>query len=124
MKVDQYENDFAYQCVALRLPNFVRQFRVKNTRKKDGHYRFDFCFPDYWLIVEIDGGIWMEGGGAHSHPIDIVRNMQKQNDALLYGYSCLRFTPAEVTDRFAIGYTQRVLYARGWRVHDAQVAVS
>jgi very-short-patch-repair endonuclease len=114
-KNDQYERSFAYQLLAHRLPTHVEQFRFGNSTDIRKSYRADFCFPDYWLIVEIDGGIWMPGGGAHSHPIDIERNMRKQNDALLWGYSMLRFTPKEVQNHHAIGFTQKVLFAKGWR---------
>lgn len=117
------ENTFAFQCKAHQLPPVDMQFKLlkfEQTPRKDGKaipkvWRFDFVWPEYKLIVEIDGGVWMAGGGAHSHPVDITRNMTKQNDAALEGFCILRFTPAEVKSGHAIAFTQRVLYARGWR---------
>jgi len=113
-----FEETFAFQCRAYKLPPFVMQFSIQNSDHPDNkrrRYRFDFCFPDYWLIAEIDGGVWRAGGGAHSHPIDIERNMRKGNDAILHGYSVLHFLTDEVRNGKAISYTQKVLFSRGWR---------
>ena len=74
---------------------------------------FDRIFPDFKLIIEIDGGIWI--AGAHGHPVDITRNMTKQNDAALLGFQLLRFTPREAKNGHAITFTQRVLHTKGWK---------
>lgn len=119
------ENAFAQQCEQYRLPTFVRQFALLKslqTPRKDLKpipkvWRYDFMFPAYKLIVEVDGGIWMPKGGAHSHPIDIERNILKRNDAVLAGYDVISFTTNHVlrTQRHAIAFTQRVLAAKGWK---------
>lgn len=117
------EDRFHFDCVRFKLPTCTRQWKLLKsvqTPRKDLKpipkvWRFDGCFDEWKVIVEIDGGIWMPGGGAHSHPIDITRNMTKQNDAALAGYVVLRFTPREVFNEHAIAFTQHVLYARGWR---------
>lgn len=116
------ENDFEFACRSFCLPMFARQWEMPKfvqEPRNDGRldprvWRFDFCFINFKLIVEIQGGVWRPGGGAHSHPIDITRNMTKQNDAVLAGYQVLQFTPDDVARGEAIAFTQRVLYARGW----------
>ena len=115
------EMAFAFQCLAMSLPPVIALGKLErpgvlteNTRKQ-AYWVFDFLFRDFKIIVEIDGGIWMRGGGAHSHPVDITRNMAKGNDAVLQGYSVLRFTPDEVKSGHAIAFTQRLLAAKGWR---------
>jgi very-short-patch-repair endonuclease len=114
----KFEDEFSFQCRAYKLPPHVRQFPfansldIANPRRR---YRADVCFPDYWLMVEIDGAIWQKGGGGHSHPTGIIRGMKKLNDAALWGYSMIRFTTDEVTSGHAIGFTQKVLFAKGWR---------
>ena len=98
---DYAEKAFEFQCRALRLPEFQTQAKFvtsadpTNNRKR---WRLDFLFIEQLVGVEIDGGIWMQGGGAHSHPIDITRNMTKQNDLALIGIHVLRFTPRECTN--------------------------
>lgn len=119
------ENSFDLHCRSYRLPPFTRQFELLKsvqTPRKDLKpipkvWRFDFCFPDFKLIVEIDGGIWIPGGGAHSHPIDIERNLLKRNDAALAGLTVIAFTPKQVMggEQHAIAFTQHVLAARGWK---------
>lgn len=123
---DRGELDFAAQCRAYRLPPVIgkpaQQFKLlksQQTPRKDGRnipkaWHFDFAWPDYRVIVEIDGGVWMPGGGAHSHPVDVTRNMAKRNDAALAGFLVLAFTPQQVKNGEAIADTQRLLAARGW----------
>ena len=122
------EREFAWQCMARQLPvpvsKFVRdgkQYRLLRTKqvpRKDGknipsRWYFDFVWPEYQLITEIDGGIWI--GGAHAHPLDLTRNMEKRNDAALAGFVILSFTPRQVKQGEAIDMTIRVLSARGWK---------
>lgn len=120
-----FEQMFADDCKRFLLPRFVRKFPLVKTDQVSGrtgkgsnkilHWEFDFCFPDYKLFVEIDGGIWSMG--AHGHPIDIVRNMHKRNDAAHAGYLLLSFATDWVKhgDRPALNFLMRVLAARGWR---------
>lgn len=116
---------FALQCRMHRLPAPEQQWRLlKSVQKPRGDgkaipnaWRFDFCWPQFKLIVEIDGGIWKPGGGAHSHPVDLKRNMEKRNDAALHGFVVLAFAPEQITakTRLAISFTMRTLAARGWQ---------
>lgn len=106
----------------MKLPVVLEKWKMPNAAgtltpktRKVAMWEFDFAFLAHKLLIEIDGGIWRPGGGAHSHPIDITRNMTKQNDAALAGFITLRFTPAEVKSGHAIAFTQRVLATRGWR---------
>jgi very-short-patch-repair endonuclease len=82
--------------------------------RKAAFWYFDFAFVSFKVLVEIDGGIFRPGGGAHSHPVDITRNMSKQNDAALAGFVTLRFTPQEVKSGHAIAFTQKMLCLKGW----------
>lgn len=113
---DEADREFLFQCRALKLPPAAVQWRFSqsahpNTASRK--WRCDVVFLDFKVMVEIDGGIWIKG--AHSHPLDILRNMRKQNDAMLLGYHVLRFTPEEVTDGSAIKFTQQVLTTKGWK---------
>lgn len=118
---DSAEREFAFQCLAMKLPHVIAQFQLDRPgvltpkTRKQARWAFDFGFPDQKVLVEVQGGVWMKGGGAHSHPVDITRNMTKQNDAVQLGYAVLQFTPAEIKNGHAIAFTQRVLHTRGWR---------
>jgi very-short-patch-repair endonuclease len=115
------EDIFDFDLRRFRVPSYVRQWQLEKSdqserkRAKPLAWQFDFYFPEYRLIVEIDGGIWTQG--AHGHPVDIQRNMRKRNDATLAGHALLAFTTQEVEKRTkpAIEFTMRVLHAKGWQ---------
>jgi very-short-patch-repair endonuclease len=127
---DSAERELEFQCRSHRLPapiwkgstegQFKLPKRVQKARSdgKQKHvpdrWRFDFVWPAYGLIVEVDGGIFRPGGGAHSHPVDIRRNMAKRNDAAFAGFAVLAYTPEEVRGKVAIADVIRWLAARGW----------
>ena len=96
------EDLFGFQCKACRLPDVARQFWIEQSAYPDNlrrGWRFDYAFPEFNVIVEIDGGIWLPGGGAHSKPSDIVRNMRKRNDAALAGFFVLAFQTSDVRSK-------------------------
>jgi hypothetical protein len=58
-------------------------------------WQFDYADVPHLIAIEIEGGIWRQGGGAHSHPTAILRDMEKYNAATLLGWRVLRYTPAD-----------------------------
>ena len=124
---DSGERNYAMHCRVHGLPEPIsryagaeKQFSLQRSDQseptKSGKprvWRFDFAWPDYGLIVEIDGGVWIRG--AHSHPVDILRNMAKRNDATLAGFQLLAFTPQQVLQGHAIAFTVRTLARLGWQ---------
>jgi len=59
-------------------------------------WRFDFAWPNALVALEIEGGLFMEGGGAHSHPTNIMRDVQKYNVATFMGWAVIRMADREV----------------------------
>ena len=105
----RWEDSFKFQCMALKLPKALPQFRFHPKRQ----WKCDFGWPDYKLLVEIDGGIWIKGGkGAHSRPANIERDMEKSNYAQLLGYVFLRFRPVDVTSGLAVDIVQKYMDKR------------
>lgn len=96
---------FAMQCEADKL-HVEREYRFDAVRK----FRFDFAIPEHKLGIEIDGGIF--GKGGHSTPLGIVRDMTKQNCAVMNGWWVLRFTPADISCGIAINLVKDWLKAR------------
>ncbi len=110
------EDRFGAQLVAFRLPDFEHHFRFAQSLHADNKRKrwiADYANHEFKVMVEIDGGIWT--GGAHGHPVDITRNMMKQNDAALLGYQTLRFATDWVKNKHAIEFLQRFLFSKGWR---------
>jgi very-short-patch-repair endonuclease len=98
-------------CKCLLLPVPEKEFRFHPTRR----WRFDYAFPKEKLAIEQEGGIWIKGrsgkGGAHSLPTNILRDMEKQNEAAILGWRVLRFTPDQVKRGLAALQIQRYFYA-------------
>lgn len=55
-------------------------------------FEFDFVWRRQKVALELEGGVWRRGGGAHSHPTNIIRDIEKSNLAALAGFRLLRFT--------------------------------
>lgn len=71
-------------------------------------WRFDYAWPEYKIAVEQEGGIWIKGragrGGAHSAPLGILRDMEKNNEAVKLGWKVFRFTPRELQKGIAASF--------------------
>lgn len=83
---------FIQLCQQMGLPTPKLEHRFVETRK----FRFDFAFPEQKLALEKEGGIWRKGGGAHSHPMNIVRDIEKYNLASSLGWRILRVPPEKL----------------------------
>jgi hypothetical protein len=79
-------------CKAAGLPIPVPEYEFHPTRK----WRFDYAIPQWKVGIEIEGGIWQRGGGGHSHPTGIVRDMEKYNAAAVQGWRVLRYAPEDL----------------------------
>lgn len=110
-KREQFERMFAQQFAALRLAAPLPQFKFAKALGRE--WTADFAWPDLKLLLEVDGGVWRRGGGAHSHPSNILRDMEKQNDATLLGWRVLRFSTDEVKSGHAVRFVERVMDSRG-----------
>lgn len=95
------------RAAKLPVPKREHLFHVK--RK----WRFDFCWPEKRLAVEIDGGNSMAAivkgravaVGRHTKPDDY----RKMNEAAIMGFTVLRFTPAMVKSGEAINTLELLL---------------
>lgn len=87
------QNDFFCALVRSDLKlEIVKELRFHPTRR----WRFDYAIPEYKIAIECDGGVWMKGGGAHSRPQNILRDMEKLTQASLLGWTVIRRTPEQL----------------------------
>jgi hypothetical protein len=85
-----------------------RNYRFHPMRR----FEIDWAWPEQKVGVEIQGGIWIPGGkGAHSRPMNIVRDMTKHNLLLDAGWRVWHYTPKEVIDGIAIEHIDKILRA-------------
>jgi very-short-patch-repair endonuclease len=103
----QLEQEFDFQLRAAKCPAFVREHRFM---LPDRQYRFDFCWKEFWLAVELDGGTWLDGG--HNRGKQIESDCVKLAEAILRGWVVLRFTTDMVKDGRALNYTKAALWER------------
>lgn len=75
-----------------RFPIPVREFRFHPTRL----WRFDFCWPDLRIALEIEGGVFSRG--AHSRGAGYTKDTEKYNQATIMGYRILRYTVKNLND--------------------------
>ena len=76
-------------------------------------WRFDYAFPlsdkpgFRPLAIEIDGGTWRKGGGAHRGK-GFLRDLEKGREAVILGWRVLRFTPQERDDGTLLETLKRI----------------
>jgi len=69
----------------------VREFIFHPVRK----WRIDFSYPDIKLAIEVEGGVWDNGG--HTRGSGFVGDMEKYNSMAELGWRLLRYTPQDLT---------------------------
>ena len=65
----------------------LKEHKFYNKRK----WRIDYAWPEQKLAIEVEGGIWINGG--HNRGKIYKDNVEKYNELVLHGYDLLRFVP-------------------------------
>lgn len=86
---NQLENPFAQYLTFMNI-QYVRQFKPV----KDRRYQCDFFLPQFNVIIEIEGGQWING--RHQRGIGFKNDMEKYNLLTMMNYRLIRLT----TDHF------------------------
>lgn len=82
-------------CRSAGLPEPVPEYRFHPQRK----WRMDYAWPMHRIAVEIDGGLWINGG--HSRGVGRLRDMEKDRAATLLGWRTLRYAPDQLGQAIA-----------------------
>src|SRR6185436_706739 len=111
---ERFERELAWQIAAHELPVPIEQhaFAAQIGRK----FRADFAWPakEWRFLLEVQGGIFMRGGGGHSHPMHIVKDIERQQIAALLGWFLVPVTTDQVKNGEAIAVIERLFASRGW----------
>lgn len=86
----------------LPIPLAEYRFAASINRK----YRADYCWPHPTgggVILEIDGGAYIDGGGRHNRGAGFVADMERNNAAVRLGYRLLRYPSIEAAMRDVAG---------------------
>jgi hypothetical protein len=87
-------------------PLWEREYMAVPGRK----LRVDLAFVPQRLAIECQGGIWSKApGAAHGAPLQILRNMEKQNLLTLAGWRLLQFDRKMIVNGTAVRQTLEAL---------------
>ena len=87
------EAKFALYWRGLGGPELQREFVFHPTRK----WRADFAHIETRTLIEIEGGIYVEGGGRHNRSAGFIADAEKYLEAALAGWRVLRLTDRQIT---------------------------
>jgi len=92
--MSQAEDDLAWKLDVIGIP-FKREVIFRGL-KEDRRWRFDFLLlpSDLKIAIEVEGGVF--AGGRHTRGKGFTEDIIKYNEALLMGFSVLRFTTAQI----------------------------
>ena len=99
----QLEDLFAFQLDAAGLGGYVREYQAIPGRK----FRFDFCFREARLLIEINGGTY--NGGSHGRGVGINRDYEKHNLAVINNWRVLSFDTKQVKSGAALQVTEQLI---------------
>jgi hypothetical protein len=57
-------------------------------------WRFDFCWEEKRVALEVEGGIWKHGG--HNRGTGFEKDVEKYNSAVLLGWRVVRCVPDDL----------------------------
>lgn len=103
---------FAKVCKALGIPMPQAEYRFHKTRM----WRFDFAWPEFYVALEIEGGVWSKG--RHTRPRGFLGDMEKYNEAAVAGWLVIRCTPQQIWSS-GPETVLRALQARGYQTEAA-----
>jgi very-short-patch-repair endonuclease len=84
------EERFALTWRTLGGPSYEREYQFHPTRK----WKFDFCWPNASIAVEIEGGAWEgEHRGRHLRQLGFTDDCVKYAEGALLGWRVIRLTP-------------------------------
>ncbi len=94
---------FVLMCHANGLPTPTPEHVFHDVRK----WRFDWCWIEQKVALEIEGGIWT--GGAHTRGEHFLSDVDKYNAATVAGWRVLRTTPERVESGEVFAMLKEVL---------------
>src|SRR2546425_6750400 len=87
------ETKFAFYWRALRGPELKKEFFFHPERK----WRADFAHVESRTLFEIEGGLYVDGGGRHNRAAGFIADAEKYLAAFLAGWNVVRITHPQIT---------------------------
>jgi hypothetical protein len=102
--VSALEDRLAFQLRACRLPQPEREYRFAKPRR----WRWDFCWPDKLVAVEVQGGVWMVKG-RHTTGRGATSDAEKFSTAAVLGWRIILATAEHVDSGQAVAWIEQAL---------------
>ena len=99
------EARFALYWSGLGGPELKREFVFHPERK----WRADFAHLESKTLLEIEGGVFIKGGGRHNRAAGFIADAEKYLEAFLAGWNVVRLTEAQITAPLIERLIRRVL---------------
>lgn len=100
------EDTLAAHIKLLGLPEPIREYAAIPGRR----FRWDFAWPQFRLLLEVQGGTWGKGGkggpSAHSGGLAASRDCEKGNLATCAGWRTLNVTTDQIRKGEAVRFLQ------------------
>ena len=87
------ERKFQHLWRSLGGPELTPEFRFDPGRR----WRADFAHLESRTLIEIEGGIFLAGGGRHNRASGFAADTEKYLEAALAGWRVLRLTSGQIT---------------------------
>ena len=87
------EAKFALYWRSLGGPPLVPEFQFHTERK----WRADFAHVESRRLIEIEGGVFIGGGGRHNRAAGFIADAEKYLEAFLAGWSVVRLPQKQIT---------------------------
>lgn len=91
-----------FESELIKIAPFQKELLFASPRK----FRFDYCFSDVKLAIEVEGGVWEYG--RHNRPEGYFKDMIKYNLAVEKGYSVLRYNYEMILKKETIEQIEKV----------------
>lgn len=101
--MSRLEEKMSFHIRAAGLQEPAREFKFHPTRK----WRFDFCWPDLKLALEVDGGTW--GKSRHTTGAGFEKDCEKKNEAIILGWRVMTVTSSMINDGRALEFIERAI---------------
>lgn len=101
------------KVLALPAPTLEHRFAAPKRQ-----WRFDLCWPDRMIAVEVEGGIFSRNPGRHNRGAAFEADAEKYNTGTLMGWRILRFGPKGIRSGYAISTIARALKNSGQTAND------
>lgn len=100
MAASRLESKFSLLWRVAHGPPLEREVKFHASRR----WRADFAHLESRTLIEIEGGIFLPGGGRHSRGAGYAKDAEKYLEAVLAGWTVIRLTEKQLE----IGTIERV----------------